>query len=143
MKHTIPYVDFCLECENEGKVLSVMKTSITMDFDQQTPVYLQDLIADASVSKAEELLQQVDTDGVSIDWELQVKNGKSIVWMVLSGFRVFNKLIIIGSTRKVHYDLALFDEMMQINNDQSNQIRELVKENVRLKEQLANMHQPS
>jgi hypothetical protein len=114
-----------------------------MDFDQQKPVYLQDLIAEASVSKAEELLQQVDTDGVSIDWELQVKNGKSIVWMVLSGFRVFNRLIIIGSTRKMHYDLALFDEMMQINNDQSNQIRELIKENVRLKEQLAKQHQPT
>jgi hypothetical protein len=143
MKHTIPYVDFCLECESDGKVLSVIKTSITMDFDQQTHVYLQDLIADASISKAEEMLQQVETDGVSIDWELQVKNGKSIVWMVLSGFRVFNKLIIIGSTRKMHYDLALFDEMMQINNDQSNQIRELVKENIRLKEQLAKLHHPS
>lgn len=68
MKHTIPYVDFCLECESDGKVLSVIKTSITMDFDQQTHVYLQDLIADASISKAEEMLQQVETDGVSIDW---------------------------------------------------------------------------
>jgi len=137
MKHTVPYVDFCLECEHDGKVLSVLKTSITMYFDQQSPVYLQDLIAEASVSKAAELLQQVDTDGVSIDWELQVKNGKAIVWMVLSGFRVFNKIIIIGSSRKMHYDLALFDEMMQINNDQSNQIRELVKENTQLKAQLA------
>lgn len=108
-----------------------------MGFDQQQPVYLQDLIAEASVPKSKELLEQVDTDGVSIDWELQVKNGKEIVWMVLSGFRVFNKLIIIGSTRKMHYDLALFDEMMQINNDQANQIRELVKENTQLKAQLA------
>ena len=134
--HKSVMLDFCLECEYDGRIISVIRSDIHIPYSIEHPVCLQHIVAPASLEKVEQLLQQVQQDGICIDWEVQVPHAEEMRWMLLSAFRVQQALIVIGSSRQVAHDQALLDEIMRINNEQNSQIRQLTKEILELSRQL-------
>lgn len=137
MENTKPTpLDFCLECEYDGRVISVIRTDIPFAYSIDRPVYLQHIVASGSFDKVEQLLQLVQQEGVCIDWEVQVPHADKIIWMLLSAFRVQQAVIVIGSSREVTHDQTLFDEIMRINNEQNTEIRRLTKEILELRRQI-------
>lgn len=129
-------LDFCLECEFDGSIISVIRSDIHIPYSIERPVYLQHIVAPASLDKVEQLLHQVQQDGICIDWEVQVPHGDTMNWMLLSAFRVQQAVILIGSSREVTHDQTLFEEIMRINNEQNSEIRRLTKEILELRRQI-------
>lgn len=133
---TTPRVDFCLECEFDGSIISVIRSDIAFPYSIEQPIYLQHTVMPASIDKVEQLLAQVQQEGICIDWEIQVPYPPESIWMLASAFRVQNAVIVIASSRKVTHDQSMFEEIMRINNEQNSEIRRLQKELLEMRRQL-------
>lgn len=127
---------YCLECDIDGQVISVLKADELTAAGLQQPLHLRQLVAPASQLKLADFLEAVLQQGVCMEWDMQWRQGAELVWMLVSGFKVYQSVLVVATSRTLNADQQLLEEIMRINNEQAAQIRQLTLENLRLQQQL-------
>jgi len=84
------------------------------------------LVDRASLSKAFSMLAELQTRGVLFDWEMNVPIGEQISALHFAGGAVGNHYLIVAAANSKNVT-ELFEEMVRINNELTNLIRQAAK----------------
>jgi len=118
---------FAVICNEADLVEQVLQN----DFRFQQPMAAGHLITrifdEENVDKVLRFLQEARNSGTAFDWELVVVLENSSLTLHCAAARLDGQLLVIGATSR-DSALQVIEEMLKINNDQTNSIRLLVKE---------------
>lgn len=115
-----------LSCDFEGIIRKVYYNKIGNDFNDIEGRLFIDIFNHDVVGKALQFLVEIKKNSASFGWELNLKTDHPSKAFYFSGVLIDNSITILGTRTKV--DFAYFlNGMIQINNEQTNKIREFEK----------------
>ncbi|MDI6644135.1 MAG: sensor histidine kinase [Methanobacteriaceae archaeon] len=82
---------------------------------------------EGSQKKAQEFVKEIKSKKWALEWELNLFDGKQIKVLHFSGFRSGKNILIIGSDSRDHL-YSFFNELQEINTEQTKLMRRIVKE---------------
>ena len=114
-------------CDLSGIVQEVIRDDFHLQ-DRIRPRHLFTLALDAgSLHKALNFLTQLQTYDTAFDWQLNVHLVDEMVTLYFAGARMEDSFLIIAATNGLEARQAM-DELMLINNEQTNALRQALKE---------------
>lgn len=131
MKLDDPATGMTLMCDDNGVVLEVVHNGLDVAAAEVLGKPFPMLAATTSFPKAPSFLVELRARRTAFDWELDLSVGAS-TFLAHCGGLVFEDrlLILVARTRtEVH---RLFEDMIHINNDHTNLVRALTKDQVAL-----------
>jgi len=124
-KHT-PVNALYLVCDLAGNILRKLRDDISLVPHSGSPASFFELFPESDRQHALGFWEQLLLELTVLDCELQMKtNGLSTVFK-FSGF-VHDGTILITGTSYSETNEAMYDEIMQMNNEQQNQLRHSIK----------------
>jgi diguanylate cyclase (GGDEF)-like protein len=130
---TLPTSTFgmALICNPDGVISKVLFNGLGVTESELLGKPFPMLIAASSFSKALSFLVELKAKQTIFDWEFDLRVGDKMILAHCFGIMIEDSLLIMaGQTRSAVQ--SLFEEMMRINNDQTNLLRTITKEQVKL-----------
>jgi hypothetical protein len=121
------YPYFIFRLDEYGNVLKIHHLTESYFEDNKIFNKFFDLIHPSALQKALQFFNKIMTEGAALDWELSYNFKDSIEVMTTSGFKTDKSVYIIAIGRMMSTQ-TMYDEMLQINNEQLNSIRMLRKQ---------------
>ncbi|MFP5212623.1 MAG: sensor histidine kinase, partial [Acidobacteriota bacterium] len=119
-----------LTCDAQGSILEVLHDGEGVD--SRPGQLLVRMMDRGSIGKALSFLVKVKDTGTAFDWALNVSARGTVRTLHFAGFREENdRLVIVGSSTRAGM-LKLYDEILQIANEQAIAIRSIAKERAEL-----------
>jgi len=118
-----------LLCDNQGKVIDVLYDELNLTDHFKVGASFTDIFNDEIKEKATNFLLELKRKGVTFDWPLSFIINDEIILLHFTGGLNGNNLFIIGNTIPPDVD-QFFNELMKINNEQTNALRESMKAQV-------------
>jgi signal transduction histidine kinase len=116
-----------LRCNPQGKIVEVISDDLGITSKIAPGPLFTAIVDRESVDKAFNFLTEIRTNGATFDWPLSVPFDKRVALLHFAGGMTGDNLFIVGARTPDtanHY----FDELMKINNEQANALREAMKE---------------
>ncbi|WP_430815524.1 sensor histidine kinase [Carboxylicivirga sp. RSCT41] len=116
-----------LVCNPEFGIEEVIFNGFTEENFQQQATHIKDLFDPDETVKVDNFLQQLISDSVIFNTELTVRFSEEFKPLKFSGSKFNGSYFLFGleASNDFHF---LYEELMRINNDQSNYIRKILKE---------------
>lgn len=125
---------FAFWCDLQGRI----KTFIHDEFgiEQRLPQnkFLTSLVISTDFQKALNFLAALKQDSSSFGWELHISVDETPTLFYFAGSYIEDGYFIVASLSQSDTD-KLYEELMQINNEQMNIFRRIQKENIQLRQQ--------
>ncbi|OAD19940.1 periplasmic sensor signal transduction histidine kinase [Candidatus Thiomargarita nelsonii] len=119
-----------LRCDPQGKIVEFIRDDLGIS-NRVVPGQLFTAIVDkASLEKAFNFLTELRTKGAAFDWPLSVPVDNRLLLLHFTGGMSGDNLFIVGAKTLSSVD-QFYDELMKINNEQANALRETMKEYMR------------
>ncbi len=116
-------------CDQTGVVLKVLHNELDLPAAEVMGKPFPQIVNMSSLHKALSFLVELRARGSIFGWEMDLPIGGQMQLVHCAGLALEDKLIIMAA--RTHQDVNhLFDEMMRINNEQVNRLREVTKEQV-------------
>ena len=116
----------CFSCTLQGKIISILKDDIELFNILKKPATFFETISADSLTKSVEFWTILNNESAVFDYELTVPlNGRSEAYK-FSGI-IHEKEVIITISKQDEALEHMFDELMRINNEQQNQLRQSQK----------------
>lgn len=115
-----------LTCDISGRVLSVEINNTGFENDRFVDRLLIDIFSNEDISKVLEFFVETKSVGASFSKQLSVISGEKTAKFFFSSVKIDNKIIILGTNHRANFD-DMMSQMMSINNDQTNMLRQLFK----------------
>ncbi|WP_448381712.1 sensor histidine kinase [Desulfosoma sp.] len=128
-KKQAPPATVVLLCDAQGIIRNVLRDDLELG-EALAPGRLFALTVDEdSFQKALNFLHHLKTQGLALDWVLNAPTGTehNVVSLYFTGVRLDDGLLIIGA-RNGGEARRVLDELMRINNEQTNALRASLKE---------------
>ncbi len=122
---------FAVLCEPGGTVSQVLSDSLGMGEGVQPGIQISRLAARGGLGKMLSFLSEINSQGAAFDWEINIHCKGEIKPLHFTGSRVNESLLVVGAENG-KFARKLFEEVVQINNEQTNSLRSLIKENTRI-----------
>lgn len=119
-----------LLCNLEGVIVDVLRNSPELKIPAQPGLMFTRLVAGGSLAKALTFLTDLQAQGAVFDHEINVTAGAEIKTLRFVGGQTGEHLLICGSENG-GVAQALYAEMVRINNEQTNTLRDVFKERSR------------
>jgi signal transduction histidine kinase len=120
-----------LLCDLEGKIRKIIRDELGITETIQPDQLITLMVDRGSLSKALSFLTQLRANGAEFDWELNVPVNGQATSLHFAGGVIEENLLIVGA--KTSSDvLSLYRELMEINNEQINALRQETKARTRL-----------
>jgi signal transduction histidine kinase len=122
-------ISLSLQCNLQGKIIEWISDDLGVSNHVAPGQLFTTLIEKANIDKAFNFLIEIQKQGVAFDWPLSVHVDKHIMLLHFVGGLNGDKVFIVAaktSSSINHY----FDELMKINNEQANTVRELIKKSM-------------
>ena len=113
-------------CSSRFTIDQVLYNALDEDFTKMQGENFLDLVSEADLSKAQTLLKNVDSGITQFNWELNLVLDNKVKSLVFFGTRYLDKYVLLGGYSNSELQ-SLFEEMMQINNEQVNYLRSTLK----------------
>jgi signal transduction histidine kinase/CheY-like chemotaxis protein len=125
---------FAITCDEEGIIQDILRDDFDILQEQKLNNLFFTIVDRDSRSKALRFMADIQSDKVAFDYQMNVMMGEKLHTFSFIGILIENKILIIGAG---DYQEAIeFTNFLQeVNNEQANMIRKLVKEKGQLKEQ--------
>ncbi len=112
-----------LLCDEHGNLLQVLRDPLGLAEHLQPGMPFARLAARGSLGKALSFIAEVRAEGAAFDWEINLQIGDDNVRTLhFSGGKLDGNLLLAGAENG-RFSLALYEEMMRINNEQTNALR--------------------
>lgn len=117
-----------LQCDEKGLVSKVFRNDFSIPSYELEGRIISSFAPQGMASLILNFLFETKTRGMLMDAPLSLELGNHIVNLNFTGFAVDNNIWIVGATQE-SASILFINELQQINNEQSNQIRKLIKLN--------------
>ncbi|MEK7991584.1 MAG: ATP-binding protein [Thiotrichaceae bacterium] len=124
-----PAMGISLLCDDQGQVLELLCDELNLADHIEIGQLFTAAFDAENVEKAANFLLEVRTKGVAFDWPLTFYANNKLSLLHFTGGLNGDKLFIIGNTTPTSVN-QFFDELMKINNEQTNALRETMKAQV-------------
>ena len=126
-----------LVCDKNGVVAEVIHDGMhALERFESEKSWLQ-IIDKECLPKAESFMTELQAKGVCFDWELNMHIHGIAQSVRFAGVVEQDRLTIVAA--KTNHGLSeLLEEFMRIGNEQTNQLRKVLKENIELKSRMGN-----
>lgn len=120
---------FALLCNHEGVVIKTLhdESDLSKLSGKSFPV----IVDKSDFQKALSFLVRLKNEGIAADWEFNISTDNRSSLAYCSGLVTDDGLLIFGTNSRSDMK-KYFEEMMKINNRQTNMIRRITKENIEL-----------
>ncbi len=117
---------FLISCDKEGRIKKIHFNSSDIAIENFNNKLFIELFSEESISSAIEFLIKVKKHSASFGWEIFPKIVLSEEPYYFSGAIIDEEILVFGSCNKIDFN-KFINQMMLINNEQVNKIRELEK----------------
>ncbi len=124
--------DLAVLCGPEGEIRRVLSSTLVGP-DVEEGATLLDVVDAGSRRKAERMLAEIRDRGAVFGWELAVPHRGEVRSMHFAAGRAGEGLLVVGASTPREMEV-FYDEMMRLSNEQTNEVRALVKERARREE---------
>jgi diguanylate cyclase (GGDEF)-like protein len=120
-----------LMCDQDGVIISVVHDGLGIAESELLGKPFPVLVASSSFQKALSFLVELRTKRIVFDWEFDLLINGNLILVHCAGLATEDNLFILAAQTRtaVHH---LFEEMMRINNSQTNLLRTVTKEQAKL-----------
>ncbi|MDZ7719068.1 MAG: ATP-binding protein [Balneolaceae bacterium] len=115
-----------LNCNKEGRITDVLFDDLDLVEKEKLPLPFADIVSKESLGKASDFWEDIRNRDIVFDYELYIKTGNEPIPLKFTAAWFRNKIWVIGAIRNEMMEKML-DEMMLINNEQQNLIRQSEK----------------
>jgi signal transduction histidine kinase len=122
---------FALLCDTHGNVTNVLNDSLGLGAVIQPGMPFARLAAPGSLGKALSFVTEINAQGAAFDWEVNILAGEQIKTLRFTGGKMNDALLIVGAENN-KFALKLYEEIVQMSNEQNNLLRAALKENSRI-----------
>ena len=116
-----------IRCDWGGVVLEILRDELELGSTIQPGQSFTALVNRESLDKARAFLAALRAQRATFDWEMNVHVQERIMSLHFAGGSVNSELFIVGSPSRTGVT-RFYDEMLQINNEQANALRQTMKE---------------
>ena len=116
-----------LLCDPQGLIRQVLRNDLDLAEAQPGQLFFR-IVESASRSKALNFLTQIKAQGACLNWEMNVSHGRELITLHFAGGLVGEDLLITASTNG-KLAARLYEDMLRINNEQTDQLRLALKDN--------------
>lgn len=116
-----------LICDDQGMILQVLRDDLKLIPVGDEGMLFFRLVDTASRMKAMNFLTEIKSQGAVLDWELNIQTEDKIITFYFAGGKVGSSLLITAATNSL-IATRLYDDMLQINNEQTNLLRAALKD---------------
>lgn len=118
---------FALLCDIDGRIRRVIRDDLALFRVDGGVASVLEVVDVASADKARRFLAEIRTHGAAFFWELNVPMGGQLTPLHFAGSLTPEGVLIIGA-RSRNGIAQLYQELIRINNEQMNALREAIKE---------------
>lgn len=116
-----------LFCDQDTRILSVVRDTLGIAGDHPAGTCIADIVEPSTREKLARFFSVINTEHAVFDGELDLLVRGNIIAMKVMGVKVDEKFLIVGDTAAL--DIThIFDEIMTINNEQTNTMRAIIKQ---------------
>ncbi len=118
-----------LLCDMHGRLIEFLRDDIGLAGRLRPGQPFSMVFDTESIQKGFRFFSEVKSKGTAFDWELCVVVGGRCEVLHFAGYAGTGNIFIVGAKTRAGV-LRFCDELMQINNDQANSVRSLMKEQI-------------
>ena len=112
-----------LRLDSEANIAEILNDPLGLTADVEIGAPFARLAVAGSLAKALSFLAEIRTNGVAFDWEFNVLLGGLLQTFHFTGGNVDGQVLVIGASNAAT-SIQFYEEMMRINNDQVNALRQ-------------------
>lgn len=127
---SIKSIGISLLCNTQGKILELLCDEIGLDGKIKINQLFITVFDLDSREKAANFLVELKQRGVTLDWPLTITVDSRTILLHFSGGMNGDNMFIVGTKTPASAN-QFFEELMKINNEQANKLRQAIKEQVR------------
>jgi signal transduction histidine kinase len=116
-----------IRCDWKGTVLDLLRDELGIGSAIAPGQHFTALVDRESLDKARAFLAALRTRRAAFNWEINIQVEERIVSLYFAGGAVESELFIVGSPSRTGVT-RFYEEMLQINNEQANALRQAMKE---------------
>jgi signal transduction histidine kinase len=121
-----PTLGVSLLCDDHGKIINVLYDELGLAEVLKIGQLFTAAFDSENMEKSANFLLELKTKGVTFDWPLTLYADGKLLLLHFTGGLNGENLFIIGNTTPTSVN-QFFDELMKINNEQTNALRETMK----------------
>jgi signal transduction histidine kinase len=114
-------------CDPYGRILRILKNDLPDSLELPSDGSLTSVIDDNSMQKFFTFLYRMRREKALYDWSINVRGTQEVLELYFVGGMNGDEMIIVASTSKKVAG-SYFEEVMRMNNEQTNLIRETMKQ---------------
>jgi signal transduction histidine kinase len=115
-----------LLCDSRGKIISLLCDELNLSDNLKVGQLFTAAFDAENIEKAGNFLLELKNKGVTFDWPLSIYSHGKLLLLHFTGGLNGENLFIIGNTAPTSVN-QFFDELMKMNNEQTNALRETMK----------------
>lgn len=119
-------------CDQYGVILDVMRDEIGMGDRLAPGQTLADVADKASDEKIKNFLNELVEEGAAFDWEINVPMRGRLITLQFGGSRADSQRYMVVAAQSQRAALKLYEDLLQISNEQTNALRESMAASNRL-----------
>ena len=123
---------FIISCDKDFIIQEVLQDHSGYNLSRYINTPLITMLDSGSINKAVIFQEDLRKSNNAVSWELNLSDGESLKPFYFAGLNKNDSFYIIGSANSDTI-LEIVTEIMTIENEQTNRLRELIKENINLK----------
>lgn len=116
-----------LLCDREGHILQIVRDELGMTEGVQAGQNFTSLVDAESLKKAEAFLTVLRFQHAAFNWHMNVNLNDEVVSLHFAGGAIDDSLLIVGAKSRSGA-ARFYEEMVRINNEQANALRQAVSE---------------
>ena len=120
-----------LLCDVEGTLCQVLRDDFALGARLSIGRPLSLIVDRASLTKTLDLLVDLQANGATMGWELNVPAADRVITLQFAGVLYENRLLIVGAENDGEI-ARIYDELMAIQNEQTNALRAALKDRARV-----------
>jgi len=121
-----------LICDLQGLIQRVLRNDLDLKKAVAGQLFFS-LVDPGSRMKAMNFLTKIKEHGAVLDWEMNIPYEKNVITMHFAGGQVSDSLLITAAANRP-LAARLYEDMLRINNEQTDQLRSALKDNLLTKD---------
>jgi signal transduction histidine kinase len=119
-----------LLCDLQGLILRVLRNDLNLEKAATGQLFFS-LVDNASRAKAMNFLTEIKSQDAVLDWEMNVPVAAGIMTLHFAGGQAADSLLITAGTNSKFAE-HLYEDMLRINNEQTNLLRSALKDKLEM-----------
>jgi signal transduction histidine kinase len=122
-----PEAGIALRCRGDGRIIRVVRDDLDLAARVPPGAPLDALVDPAARDKLAAFVAAVGTDDASFDWEITVPTDAGLLPLHFAGVRTEEGLLVVAARTRSAL-VRMNEELLRINNEQTNTLRAVSKE---------------